>query len=135
MPDRGKEMVDAVTKAVDEVGEWDNPATVFRGIDCADEGERDRIISMVEKHLKTGKPWEDKGIVSTSASEQMSRDWIAQGSGLGVLFRIKAKSGMLISTFTGLPAQQEIIQKPGTKYKPLKIGEENGMTVIDFEQV
>lgn len=53
---------------------------------------------------------------------------------------IKAKSGMLISKFTGLSNQQEIIQKPGTKYRPIGLRKERGrggqeVIIADFEEV
>ena len=117
---------------------------MFRGISTSEPGQVDSILNQMRQHIKDGTDWVDKGIVSTTASESFAKGWLrsnvsGSGGGGGVLLRIKANSGMLISTFTMLPHQQEILQKPGSRYRPVKISQEKGpfgaVSVVDLEQV
>jgi hypothetical protein len=133
-------MVTAVNSLVDSVGKWEQPATIYHGVSSSSEASKKAFIDKVQSAIKSNQLWEEKAILSTSASRKMSEDWIRKSAGGGILMRIKANQGALISTFTGLSEQQEILQKPGSKYRPIGITEETGkrgnkITIVDFEQV
>jgi hypothetical protein len=115
---------------------------VYHGVASSSKAKREAFLERAKRSIESGKPWEEKAILSTSASRSMSEDWIGQKgvAGGGVLMRIRAKSGVAISTFTGLSGQQEILQAPGTKYKVSKISEEKNnegrkVTILDLEEM
>lgn len=136
----GQQMVSAISKIVDGVGKWDSPATIYHGVSSSSVKSRKVFLDKVHDAIKNKSIWEEKGILSTSASPAMSQDWVANSAGGGIIMRIKANRGAVISSFTGLSAQQEILQKPGSTYRPIKVSEEKGLrggkiTVVDFEQI
>lgn len=139
----GQQMVNAVETAVNGVGKWPSAGIIYHGVASSSPEERQVFLDRVQKHIKEGIPWEERAILSTSASRKMSEDWIGEGrkaDGGGVLMRIKAHTGAAISTFTGLSSQQEILQKPGTKYKVVGVKTEKGhrgqpVTIVDFEEI
>ena len=118
LPKDGKAMVAAVSKMVDEVGDWKQPATIYHGVKAESAEEASAFVLRAKEALSKVGVWEEKAILSTSASRKMSEEWAGK---TGVLMRIQAKRGALISTFTGLSFQQEIVQKPGTKYRVKEI--------------
>lgn len=76
MPSGGKTMVDAVNAGVDAVGRWSEPATVYHGVRSSSPERRDVFIARVENAIKNKSLWEEKAILSTSASRTMAEDWI-----------------------------------------------------------
>ena len=133
-----KKMKESVDELVDRTGKWKGTGTIYHGVSSSSPETRQQFLSKVKQCIDGKQPWVENGILSCSASKEMSAAWIRKSAGGGILMRIVANKGAVISSISGLSSQQEILQKGGSRFRPTKVSQETilgrPVTVVDFIQ-
>lgn len=88
--------------------------TSYRGITA------DRIIFDKLKSLKKGDDYIENGFMSTSANKLVAEDF-ADGTEYKVIFEIKGKNGVDISSISDMQEEKEILFNKSSKFKITKI--------------
>jgi len=81
-----------------------------------------------QKNIGSAIEW--RGFLSTSKSREQ-----AESFGMGPLFKIKSKKGKWIEKYSDIPEEQEVLFKPRTKFKVLKVEKGKGRDVVHLEEV
>lgn len=128
-----KVLADSLVKLIDQAGAWKKPATVFRGLDASPQHSAAflrRMKSLIEKKGT----WSEKIFTSTSLERKRALKFATQQDGdhVRVLLEIKAKSGAYLNGLSSIPDEDEVLKKPGTRYRPLAMTEKkvDGKTVV-----
>ena len=88
--------------------------TSYRGITA------DRIMFDKLKSLKKGDDYIENGFMSTSANKLVAEDF-ADGTEYKVIFEIKGKNGVDISSISDMQEEKEILFNKSSKFKITKI--------------
>lgn len=111
--------VAAIRKAVKDIGEFAEPVRVFRGGGSGNPQKHEKIIAGIRKAMETGGTFTDPGVISTSRKSDTAVGF-AKGKPQ-IVFEIKAKTGIHAEEFSNYKNEAEIIQAPGTRYRPVRI--------------
>lgn len=87
----------------------------------------DRFVFEEFKSLNKGNIFSEKGFMSTSIDKLVANDF-AEGTQYKIIFEIKGKNGVDISSISDIPDEKEVLFNKGSKFKITKIAKSDNKT-------
>lgn len=87
----------------------------------------DRFVFEEFKSLNKGNIFSEKGFMSTSIDKLVANDF-AEGTQYKIIFEIKGKNGVDISSISDIPDEKEVLFNKGSKFKITKITKSDNKT-------
>lgn len=128
----------AMERAIQRAGQFPEPVACWRGVFLPPE-EQQELLAKIRSHV--GKHVRMRSFVSTTLNPRLALAFAESWGVKGVVFEIKAKTGMYLSGQVARPHEQEILQNRGTRYRVKSvstetIGEEpSEVTVVALEEM
>lgn len=118
------QMFDQIEQAIWGAGYFDEPQTVYRGLQV-DKSTQAAIIKQALATKKSGKPFQMPSITSTSIDSS-----VATGDfGDGIVFKMAARSGLYVQSISKYEEERELIMSPNAKFNV--VDAKDGVVYLD----
>ena len=115
-----KRRLDNIMTAIDNAPRFEKPVQVYRGM-IAPPAVTSALIESAKKAMESDGSFTLSGsLTSTSLNPEIALGGFAEQEG-GIVFQIKARSGLYMEKVSAHEEEQEILQSPKVKYKVGKI--------------
>ncbi len=119
LSESAKNFLDVLESAIEAAPPLPKPVTVFRGINVPET--RDEILGQLQKIQESGGTYTMPSVTSTSVDPGLVNNFA--GGDNGIIFRIKAKTGLYAASISKFPSEGELLQSSKTKYNVIGIAD------------
>jgi hypothetical protein len=125
----------AIRTAIEVAGKFPKPVDVSRGLYITDPVIREALVKQLESIHANDGYFQWPSLASTSTNSNTANEFGSSGA-FGIMFQIKAKSGLYVESVTANTGENEIIQSWKTRYKIKNIEmTPKGGRVVHMEEI
>lgn len=116
-----RKMMSAIERLIAKAGPLKRPVDLYRGMRIS-TGTVEEMLKQAEALVRSGGEFRMPSLTSTSLDPVALKIFGAPREGAGVVFKIKAKTGLYVDPVSLTAGEQEVIQSAFTRYKVVGTG-------------
>jgi hypothetical protein len=152
LDDEQREFMTLLEGVLDRVSAFPEPVALYRGLTFTPpdeelllyghpdaiaarqdpQGSHDRLLAALEQAQKSGTAFSLPSFTSTSIDPLVAMQWAGgthHEAQRGILFAIKARTGLLTTPWSSHSEEQEILQSPQTRFRVRAVGASTALGV------
>lgn len=121
---KNREYMEDIENAISQAKPFKEPVTVYRGLRLSNGTEREEFLKIIKGCMELGVPLKMPSITSTTLNPHVAvSEFSSTGGQTGLVFYIKAKSGLYVESITDTKFEEEVLKSANTQYNVVGIEE------------